>query len=559
MYSDIPNVNILTSLLISHGVRHAVVCPGSRNAPIVHNLNETSSIKCHPVTDERTAGFYAIGISQAIGMQPVVVCVTSGSALLNVAPAVAEAYYQHVPLVVVSADRPAQWVDQLDGQTIHQPNALDGNVVCSVDVSEPHDEQQHWHCNLLINKALIAAKRGLGSPVHINVQISEPLFHFNIPSLPDERKISEVGTNKNDDFTDLTSLLAKSQRPLLVIGKMGKKYLKPLLVDTVRQKMVTFYEPLSSDCRFVCCFDQALKYINDDETAYNPDFIIYIGDTLVSKRIKHFMRRCKAPCYMAMLQDKFLPDPVMNTRYVQHISSANALLHAIEASIITQDKDIGISRQSFLQRWNILLNRADKAVSKFRPVFSAFQVIRYFESQFNNIGMLYDIHYANSSVVRLANLCARHYVWCNRGVNGIEGSLSTAAGFSLVTSSMVFCVIGDLSFFYDSNALSSAALCGNLRVLLVNNGCGSIFENLNGLSQSPCAKSLIGASHNHNAEGLCATYGARYLSASSENEMYKGIHDLVMSHSDKPVVLEVFTNPNIDAAMLSMTRPNTKP
>ena len=123
MFSNKENINILTSLLLEYGVSDAVVCPGSRNAPIVHNLSQCQSIKCHPVTDERSAGFYALGIAQAT-QRPTVVCVTSGTALLNLAPAVAEAYYQHVPLVVVSADRPVQWIDQLDGQTLPQPDAL---------------------------------------------------------------------------------------------------------------------------------------------------------------------------------------------------------------------------------------------------------------------------------------------------------------------------------------------------------------------------------------------------------------------------------------------------
>lgn len=123
MYSDKENVNILTALLVAHGVRHAIVCPGSRNAPIVHNLDACPSIKCYPVTDERSAGFYALGIALET-RRPTVVCVTSGTALLNLASAVAEAYYQHVPLVVVSADRPLQWIDQLDGQTLPQGDAL---------------------------------------------------------------------------------------------------------------------------------------------------------------------------------------------------------------------------------------------------------------------------------------------------------------------------------------------------------------------------------------------------------------------------------------------------
>ena len=138
MYCNKKNVNILTALLVAHRIRHAVVCPGSRNAPIVHNLNECPDIKCYPVTDERSAAFFALGIAQTTD-QPVVVCVTSGTALLNVAPAVAEAHYQHQSLIIISADRPAEWIDQLDGQTLRQPNALAPWVSKTINLPEiPH-------------------------------------------------------------------------------------------------------------------------------------------------------------------------------------------------------------------------------------------------------------------------------------------------------------------------------------------------------------------------------------------------------------------------------------
>ena len=130
MYSHKENINILTALLLDKGITDAVVCPGSRNAPIIYNLNEAPGMNCHPVTDERSAGFYALGLAQATA-RPVAVCVTSGSALLNVAPAVAEARYQHIPLIVVSADRPRQWIGQLDGQTLPQQGAFGPLVRCS--------------------------------------------------------------------------------------------------------------------------------------------------------------------------------------------------------------------------------------------------------------------------------------------------------------------------------------------------------------------------------------------------------------------------------------------
>ena len=190
MYCNKENVNILTSLLLRHSVKHAVVCPGSRNAAIVHNLNETHQIECHPVTDERSAGFYALGLSLSCDFQPVAVCVTSGTALLNLAPAVAEAHYRHIPLIIISADRPPQWIDQLDGQTLPQTDSLGRFVAKSVSLPEPATDEERWYCARMINEAMLETVKNGGCPVHINVPITEPLFQFDVAELPDVTPVS---------------------------------------------------------------------------------------------------------------------------------------------------------------------------------------------------------------------------------------------------------------------------------------------------------------------------------------------------------------------------------
>ena len=219
MFSSKENVNILTALLIQHGITQAVVCPGSRNSPLVHNLCECKEVKCYPVTDERSAAFFALGVAMSTH-SPVVVCVTSGSALLNVAPAVAEAYYQNLPLIVLSADRPQQWVGQSDGQTMQQANVLAPFVRKSVHLIEPKTKEEHWYCNRLVNEALIECKRFSYAPVHINVPISEPLFNYDVATLPIERYISATSAcNDTTAAADVVSMVRQAQRPLLIIGQ----------------------------------------------------------------------------------------------------------------------------------------------------------------------------------------------------------------------------------------------------------------------------------------------------------------------------------------------------
>ena len=206
MYSDKKNILQLVALLIEHGVSNIVLCPGSRNSPIVHTLANHSFFNCHSVTDERSAGFFAVGLALH-GGKPAAVCCTSGTALLNIHPAVAEAFYQKVPLVVISADRPAAWIGQMDGQTLPQPGVFGSLVKKSVQLPEIHTDQDEWYCNRLINEALLELNHHGKGPVHINVPISEPLFQFTTPELPKVRVITRyqglnVYDRKYDDLIE---------------------------------------------------------------------------------------------------------------------------------------------------------------------------------------------------------------------------------------------------------------------------------------------------------------------------------------------------------------------
>ena len=504
MYCSKENVNILTALLMAHGVRHAVVCPGSRNSAIVHNFNECPFIQCYPVTDERSAGFYAMGMAQAL-KQPVVVCVTSGTALLNLAPAIAEAFYQHIPLVAISADRPQQWIDQLDGQTLPQSDALGRFVKKAVSLPEPRDVEEKWYCNRLVNEALLAAMQG--GPVHINVPISEPLFLYDVDKLPVERKIAYVAADMSPaTLSHVTRMFLSSKRPMLISGQP----MNPLL-------------------------DEAVSIVGDDEE-YVPDFVLYIGGSIVSKRLKRFLRKAKETWVVNNTGE--IADTFMNLTHVFQ-GDGEAVADHIRFMMVMEP-------HPFIQKWDDLLARIRLQAESYEPAYSELAAVKYFEHYVGDA----EVHYANSSAIRLANSFAQHPVWCNRGVNGIEGSLSTAAGFSCVTDKRVYCVIGDLSFFYDQNALWNQNLQGNFRILLLNNGCGGIFNMLPGLEQSPARDQYVAAAHHTSAEGICQQNDIVYISASDMPQLHAGIDTLLNIESDRPVLLEVFTDPYDDEQTL---------
>ena len=556
MYSNKENVNILTSLLLEYGVSDAVVCPGSRNAPIVHNLSVCEAIRCRPVTDERSAAFYALGLAIAT-KRPTVVCVTSGSALLNVMPAVAEAAYQHVPLVVISADRPQQWIDQLDGQTIPQPDALGRFVRKAVQLPEPHNDEERWLCRRLVNEAMHLATCRHGAPVHINVPISEPLFEFDTEQLPQLSRFNNIKRAVIKDASmDMPDAFHKAKRPMIVIGQLAHGTISHETIRSLSEKYVVMSEPLSNPSYMTIHFDEAIRYIvsdnssinddEDDKTAYYPDYVIYVGDTLVSKPARRFLRNAKAPSCLITPDAADIHDPLMTLTDIVECDtdSINALLASLCDAPDTDE------RCRFHDRWQSFLDAYAAHADAYAPEYSQMATVKYFEEQLADLDIDICVHYANSSAVRLACIYAQHYIWCNRGVNGIEGSLSTAAGFSLATHDMTVCVIGDLSFFYDQNALWNSNLRGNLRIILLNNRGGGIFRQLPGLSDSPAADDLVMASHENTAQGICTQNDIGYLSAKNMDEMQIGIVTLLTRESERPMLLEVFTDSNDDVKAL---------
>jgi len=560
VYSNKNNVNILTALLLQHGVSHAVVCPGSRNAPIVHNLDTCPQITCHPVTDERSAGFVALGMAQQL-QAPVAVCVTSGSALLNVSPAVAEAFYQHVPLVVISADRPPMWIDQLDGQTIWQAGALGQLVKKAVNLPEPARAatDEWWHCNRLVNEALLAATADGMGPVHINVPIHEPLFDFTTDSLPSERVIRAIPMTTDAELIghELLPRFFAARRPMIVVGQT-KAALSGVVQEPwfncISHYAVVLHEALA-DLPCPNHFDEALVSIGNAPD-YRPDFVLVLGGTLVSKRLKQFLRSCSHATIAAVSESGQLADTFTHLSLLVRARPAD-VLQFIAQAIAQGDNCHADSSQdidgpaSFRRRWHLRLNQAADHAARFSPPYSQMAAVRYFEQSLAASGRTWSVHYANSSAVRLANIYADHYVSCNRGVNGIEGSLSAAVGSSLVAPYGVVCVIGDLSFFYDQNSLWNQQLRGNLRILLLNNGGGGIFRQLKGLEKSAARDVLVAAAHHTSAEGICRQNDVVYLSAHTLQQLQAAMPQLLIDDSPRPVLLEVFTDADTDALTLS--------
>lgn len=550
MYSDKENINILTSLLVSYGVRHIVVCPGSRNAPLVHNFDVSPDITTHAVTDERSAAFFALGLRLRL-RQPVAVCVTSGSALLNTMPGAAEATYQHEGIIIISADRPQAWIGQLDGQTMPQHGALGTFASPSVSLPEPHNDTERWLCRRLICEAMIANTCPPFPSVHINVPVSEPLFGFSTPCLPE---IPHVGIADLDDQNGRETLrrILKGKRRLMVIsGQTYDDSAAGLLMD--KASGCVFVAEWLSPYGRVRHIDEILRTTCAEELDnMRPDCIVYIGGHTVSKRLRHYMRSLDSrTMFITVSDDGMLHDVSQHTTLVVK-ATAGDFMRMICNGAICPDADM-----DFVRRWYDMDNMAARRISASCPPYSQMLAIRRLEENIDNSKDI--VCYANSLSVRAGMMYASAYRYCNRGLNGIEGTLSMAAGMAagakeegmtagnMTTAQNVYCVIGDLSFFYDSNALWIQELAGNMRIMLINNQRGAIFGMLPGLDRSPAHKPLIAAGHNATAEGICSQYGMEYYRATDTPSLEEGIRLLTSGVHDRPVVLEVLTDADTDA------------
>ena len=546
MYSDKKSILQLAALLKAHGVRKIVLCPGSRNAAIVHTLANIEDFTCYSITDERSAGFFAIGLSLQ-GGGPAAVCCTSGSALLNLHPAVAEAFYQQIPLIVISADRPAAWIGQMDGQTLPQPNVFGSLVKMSVNLPEVQTEEDEWYCNRLINEAILETTHHGKGPVHINVPISEPIYRFTAKELPEVRVITRYqGLNVYDrDYKELIEKLNGFNKRMVVAGQMSliyqfdKKFIKPLsknfvwLTEHLSNQIVPT-EPIKN-------FDVAISAMDEDrQKQMVPDLLITYGGHIVSKQLKKYLRNHPPKEHWHISKDGKVVD-----------------LFGCLTTVIEMDPFEFLEKIAFLldnkpTNYPLMWENWCKIIPEPSLPYSQISVTG---DLIKALPTPCALHLANSSTIRYAQLFPLSpdvEVCCNRGVNGIEGSLSAAIGYATASDKLNFIIIGELSFFYDMNALWCTHFNNNLRILLLNNEGGEIFHTLPGMDKSGgTSRKFITAEHQTSAKGWAEERGFNYLRATNAEEWEEALTTFASPEENpKPMLLEVMTDKAEDTTLL---------
>ena len=546
-------VQKIVSACESYGIKHIVVCPGSRNAPFSIAFDNHPAFSTYVVHDERSAAFFALGMIDQLGSPVAIVC-TSGSAIQNFSPAVSEAFYRQLPLVVISADRPKNWIDQGDGQTIRQSNVLRDHAMYVTELSDDIESEEYsWYANRELNQAFSQVTNPWKGPIHINIGLHEPLYDVQEVKESTFSKVEFVATENIIDKEILSNQRKEiSGKVLVLCGQMNRNdTLQKILADFAENTNVAvLVENTSnlSDTRFVHCIDRTLNLISEGEIEkFIPDLLITLGDAVVSKKIKTFLRKNK-------------PKQHWKIGYAfPHMDTYQSVTHVFQMDTVSFFKQL-LSEQSEIHSNNYgSLWRQKDYVAKDKSVefldhveFSDLQVFDYIFQYLPERSIL---HMANSSVVRYCQLfdpIPSIDYYGNRGTSGIDGSTSTAVGASVANQEKLHILItGDVSFFYDSNALWNNYLGKNLRVILINNSGGGIFRIIPGPSTSPQRDTFFEATHETNAEGLCKSFNVNYQSVNTAFGLQTVLTDFFTeSLNQRPKVVEIFTPREKNAEVL---------
>lgn len=543
------NFKNLFGLFKKQGVSEVIISPGSRNAPLIEAFVADDFFNLYSIIDERSAGFFALGLAQQ-SLKPAILVCTSGSAALNYAPAIAEAYYQALPLIVLSADRPARWINQQEGQSINQNEVFKNYVKASFTLPENLSKlTDHLHAQRIFNEACLVASRNRKGPVHINIPLEEPLYGRADSNYP-LRPMHELGrANLNDqELADLSEIWSESQAVMILCGQIHPDESLRKELIALKQKhpgIVVLTESLSNAFHpsFVNCIDTIIEGI-EIEDHFRPELLISVGEHLVSKKIKALLRKFKPDYHWSIKESLQIED------------TFNALTHKLTAEpqrVLEQLLEFEHKEASeFSRTWEKLNRKKQQLHANFVKTLP-FSDMRVFQFFLDAVPEDFQIQMGNSTVVRYAQLfeAARfNKQFGNRGTSGIDGCSSTAVGAAVGSNEPVVLITGDVAFQYDSNAFLNDYVSSKLRVLVINNAGGNIFKIIPGPENMDAGRGFLESPHAYTAEAIAKRSNMIYQRASSMSEFQEALDNFFKLDAQSAVVLEVFTDSELSATTL---------
>jgi 2-succinyl-5-enolpyruvyl-6-hydroxy-3-cyclohexene-1-carboxylate synthase len=530
------SIQVLGHVLEQYGINKMVISPGSRNAPLAIHFSELDAFECFSIIDERSAAFVATGMAKSL-KKPVAISCTSGSAATNYYPAIVEAFYQNIPLLVLTADRPTDYIDIFDGQTIRQKDLFQQHSYGDFQLLEDEKENAEEE-NFKIIKTAIELCLEKQGPVHINIPLSEPLYQL-VEELPVFPSIEIIKKEKPYEISSgLVSDFNLAKRILILTGTLDKNpQLHSVLSQFVKNHSVVVLTEANSNLYHEKFFNHIDRYIfnftEEDYKAYAPDLLITIGQNVVSKKVKDFLRKAK-PANHWHIDEYWQPDTYF------------ALTQKIEtkAEIFFSQllKSAKLEPSAYFNLWDILRDKKDAKHEEYCSSIE-FSDLKVFEILQQKIPQNYSVHVSNSSTIRYAELfpySKEHTIYCNRGTSGIDGCTSTAMGFAMMNPNPTVLISGEIGFLYDINGLWNNYIPPYTRIIVINNGEGNIFRIIPGPSTTNAVDEFISTMHNKNCEHIAKHFGFSYFKVEDEESLLRTL-DNFFKPETKPKLLEIDT------------------
>ncbi len=532
--TSIKHIAELAEILVQNNISKVVISPGSRNAPLIIAFDSHPLIDTFVIHDERSAAFFALGMADELGRGVAIVC-TSGSAPLNYAPAIAEAYYRQIPLLVLTADRPEYLIDQGDGQCIRQFDVFSNYRKSFFQIEEQTSSIQ-------LELALVDLLSTPKGPVHINIPLEEPLYGVSEYSSSQsyEVELNSSSLLLQEDKELVTRVWKQTDKKLLIIGQMIPNQRLQIVLDTLANDssvavLVENTSNVKKFTKFCHSIDRTLALISEDELdSFRPDLLISIGGAVVSKKIKNFLRQNK-PVHNWRVGEFTLDEDT----YQSKTKSIDVIPELFFEFINSIDY---VSNSNYGNKWKAKDFISQDKHNEFIQNCS-FSDLLVYDFVLDTLPEGVNLQMANSSVVRycqLFNPIQSINYFANRGVSGIDGSSSTALGMAVANPTKLHVLItGDVSFFYDSNALWNSYLPANFRIILINNNGGGIFNIIEGPKTSK-QNELFVAPHHGRAEYICKAHEVDYIGVSSMDEL-EGKIEAFYQESNQVKLIEINT------------------
>lgn len=547
--SDKRNVQSLLEIAWFHGIRTVVFSPGSRNAPLVIAFHQDDRFEKVVIPDERSAAFFALGVIQE-RREPVAVCCTSGSAAANYLPAVVEAFYQRLPLILLTADRPREWVDQGEGQTIRQEGLFREHVVAEANllVDSPNEADRAYNDRILNEALSVAALRE--GPVHVNLPFEEPLYQTTEMSFK-PKTIAVVGGRPQlspEELDEVVDLWNNAGKKWVLVGQVlpGPQWgdaIRALAADGNTLIWTESTTNLPEDVT-IGHIDRVINTITEEEKKeLVPDVLLTFGGAIISKMVKALLRSHPPKTHIHI--DVRWPQP----------DTFRALTHGVIARPEEFFRHflprVSNNGGEYRRHWMEVAERRRKSHNSFAESvsFSDFQVYR---DTLRSVPSDWKLQIANSSVIRYVQLFddgRDNLHFSNRGTAGIDGSSSTAVGMAWASKEPVLLLTGDVSFFYDSNAFFNDVVSPSMRILLIHNGGGGIFRIIQGPMGSGVLEDYFETRHQTSAEGIALSYGLDFKAVRDPGSWTEGLNWL-LEKGDGPRLLEVYTPGDDNADVL---------